>query len=193
MESFLSPHIKSKRVEYKGNSTIFRAGDKIHSIFFVEKGEVKLTRDTIEGRSIISYIAKEGQFFAEAALFQEIYHCNAIAITECVVRLYSKQEVVQLLLNRPDLSLDYIQFLSTQIRDLRQQLEVVNILNAKERIIQFMESNAKNGVYKYPGSLKNFASILGLSHETLYRELKKLEAEGLIKRDEGGIQVYRSL
>jgi DNA-binding Lrp family transcriptional regulator len=74
---------------------------------------------------------------------------------------------------------------------LRTRLELSNILSARERILQFilvnLEPEKREIVLK--GTLKDFSAELGLAHETLYRELKTLEKEGIIERNGNRIKI----
>ena len=88
-----------------------------------------------------------------------------------------------MLIKKPKLAIEFIKFQSLEIKTLRNQVELINVLTARERILFFLRNSSVDGVYSLPGSLKNLASQIGLTHETLYRQIKKLEDEGEIKRE----------
>jgi CRP-like cAMP-binding protein len=174
-----------KTLSYKTNEFIFRQGDSAHSIFAVEAGQIKLERSTIEGRTALMHTIQAGESFAEAALFSDVYHCNAIATKPSEVIQFPKEDMLKVLCDNPQMALKYISHLSSQVRTLRTRLELSNILSARERILQFIlvyiDPEKKEIVLK--STLKDFAAELGLAHETLYRELKTLEKEGIIERN----------
>ena len=170
---------------YKANEFVFRQGNPAHYVFAVVEGQVKLERSTIEGRTALMHTIQAGDSFAEAALFSDVYHCNAITTKPSEVIQFPKEEVLKVLCDNPQMALKYISHLSSQVRNLRTRLELSNILSARERILQFIlvyiDHEKREIVLK--GTLKDFAAELGLAHETLYRELKTLEKEGIIERN----------
>jgi len=64
--------------ELASGEALFRQGDASYGIFAVEHGRVQLLRHATEDRTLILHSARAGEFFAEAALYSEIYHCDAV-------------------------------------------------------------------------------------------------------------------
>ncbi len=163
---------------------VFRQGDPAPNIYAVESGQVKLERYTLEGRNIIMHIANAGDSFAEAALSSEIYHCNATAIVPSIIHIYPKKNILRVLRSQPDKAEEYIALLASQVRALRTKLEIRNILSARERMLQhfFLIANPSTAEITLNMPHKEIAGELGLAHETFYRELSKLEKDGVIRR-----------
>ncbi len=163
---------------------VFYKGDPANHIYAVESGQVHLKRPTPEGRSVLIHVAGDGGSFAEAALFASVYHCDAVAVQKTTIHTYPKKLVLEALRSQPDKTEQYITLLSSQVRSLRTQLELRNILSAKERIIHYLLLKAdpatRELIFHMP--LKEIASELGLARETFYRNLAQLEKEGIIKR-----------
>lgn len=189
MLELLKIELPVQGVEFKANSYIFRKREIASFLNYVEYGSVKLSRENKEGREVVTHIAKKGEFFSEAALFEERYHCDAIALENSVVIQYPKESVLSLLSSNQEAALEFIKVLSANIRSLRQQLVIVNTLSAKEKIWVYITSNSEKGIFKIPGSLKNLAGQLGLAHETLYRQLSLLEEEGRIEKGDSDIKI----
>src|SRR5204863_5651112 len=59
--------------------TLFNQGDAAIAIFQVESGRLRLVRRTSDDHLVILYTARRGEFFAEASLFADTYHCDAAA------------------------------------------------------------------------------------------------------------------
>ena len=190
-QRFLSELVTGSLKKYQSDETIFRQGDPARAIFWVEKGQVRLDRDTVEGRTVPIYLAAAGESFAEAALFSSVYHCNAFTTAPSRVIHFPKNEVISVLEKNPDKALEYIALLSGQVRDLRTRLELRNILSARERIHQFLllHSDPETRLFIVPDTLKEVAGRLGLSHEAFYRELKKLENDAVIRRSGNRIKL----
>ena len=170
--------------EFVSGDRIFRQGDPVRHLCALEEGQVKLERVTGEGRAVLMYLASPGETFAEAALFSETYHCDAVAIRPSRVRFLPREPVLRAIRDDAGTAEEIISLLASQVRTLRSRLETRNILSARDRIIHHLLLAApEGGQVILDSSLMNLAAELGLAHETLYRELAALEKEGRLKRD----------
>ncbi len=182
------------RILQKGES-LFVQGTPATHIFVVKKGCVRLVRYTPEGYAVPIYSANAGESFAEAAMFSNIYHCNAEAILPSSVLGYRKEKVLQILHASPEKSDRFIALLTHQIRSLRTLLELRSIRSAEERILQylFLHADPRDLELKRPGTYKDMAQELGMAHETFYRILAKLEKDGRIQRTPSTIKINKSV
>src|SRR5438093_13089934 len=76
------------------NEVLFRQGDKVTAIYFIEEGRLRLERRTFDGRLLILGTTPANEFFVEAALFSEVFHCDAVATEPSRVRIYPKTAVL---------------------------------------------------------------------------------------------------
>ncbi len=169
---------------------LFRQGDAVVGFYYVERGKIKLIRDTVEGGQALIYVALPGQTLAEASLFFDHYHCSAVADAESDVIVYRKSALLAYLEQHPAAMKDFLQLFAAQVRDLRAINEIKNIRAASERILAYIR-HGMNGrqELRLTMSLKDLAYQLGLAHETLYRELKKLEEAKRLMRQDGYIKL----
>src|SRR5690348_16386784 len=72
---------------------LFRQGAPPSAIYRVESGRLRLERRTLDGQLVILHAAERGEFFAEAALFADAYHCDAVAAVPSRVLIYPKARV----------------------------------------------------------------------------------------------------
>ncbi|MEL6964249.1 MAG: cyclic nucleotide-binding domain-containing protein, partial [Pseudomonadota bacterium] len=75
----LFPNHLGRMLDLKRGDLVFATGDKTRGLFRVEDGLIRLVRHAADGREVTLHLAKPGDFFAEASLFSESYHCDAIA------------------------------------------------------------------------------------------------------------------
>src|SRR6266566_6473742 len=161
------------------NEVLFRQGDKVAAIYFVKAGRLRLERRTFDGRLLILGITPAGQFFVEAALFADIFHCDAVATEPSQVNVYPKQAVLKALRSDPATAMSFLALMAHQVIDLRQRLELMKVRSAKERVMLYFDFNAgAGGTVSLPGPLQDIASELGLTREALYRTLASLEQTG---------------
>ena len=173
---------------------LFEQGDPAAHIFVVHKGCVRLVRYTHEGYAVPIYSAYAGESFAEAAMFSEIYHCDAEAVLPSAVLCYPKEQVLEILHTYSEKSDRFMALLTRQVRSLRSLLELRSIHSASERILQyiFLHADPHDLEIKRLGTYKDMAHELGLAHETFYRALAKLEKEGKIQRTSSAIKIIKS-
>ena len=166
------------------NEVLFRQGDKVAAIYFVEAGRLRLDRRTIDGRSLVLGTTPAGEFFVEAALFADIFHCDAVATEPSRVRVYPKAAVLNALRTDPPSAMSFLKLMAHQVIGLRQRLEVMKVRSAKERVMLYLDLNAApdGRTVELRGQLQDIASELGLTREALYRTLASLERAGAIKR-----------
>lgn len=177
----------------KADEALFRLGDKTAGLAEVIAGRVRLTRVDRSGREVILYVAGPGETLAEASLFSLAYHCDAIASTDALVRIYPKPAVLSAFDKDPKAAQAFSATLARQVMGLRTRIEQRNIRSARERVRHFLAVNADadGRTVNLRGTLKDLAAELGLTHEALYRTLAALERSGEIKRGKGKITLSR--
>jgi CRP-like cAMP-binding protein len=164
--------------------TLFNQGDAVERIYLVNKGKLKLIRNTIDGTPVVLHVGLSGETIAEASLFSDQYHCSAQADVASTLQSVNKQKLLEHLHNNPQQMKQLLAVFSRQVRDLRAINEIKNIRSAEERILAYIRCNInETRVMKLELSLKELAHNIGLAHETFYRELKKLEDKGVIHRE----------
>lgn len=170
---------------------LFRQGDRANAIFNVDRGRMRLVRHTIDNHPVTLHTARAGDLFAEAALFADRYHCDAVAATAASVRVFPKRALLAAFRGDPALSERFMATLAHQVHALRSRLEGRNIRSARERVLNhlILAADARSRTVRLDGTLIDLASEIGLSHEALYRTLATLETDGLITRTRSTITV----
>ncbi len=153
---------------------LFQRGEPPKAIFYLEQGEIVLMRYTAGGDEIIIHTARKGETFAEAALFSDQYHCDAIARQPSRLWEISKEAVLQLAQHNTQFSLALAARFSQQVQGLRSHKELLAIRSATDRVYVAINEGLLQG------SVKQFAASIGLTHEAVYRALSKLVHSGHI-------------
>ena len=168
---------------------LFQQGDRTAAIYKVESGRLRLIRRTVDDHLVILHTARQGDFFAEASLFAESYHCDAVAATPSRVRVYPKTTVMAALRADPDLAQAFMAQLAVQLQELRALMELRNIRSARERVLQYLRWRAieQGHSIEIEGQLQDTAAEIGITREALYRTLAALEAEGHLSRTDTAI------
>jgi CRP-like cAMP-binding protein len=194
-QDWLPPAVRAAASErrLKAGAALFRLGDKTFGLCEVVTGRVRLARVDRAGHEIVLHAAGPGDVMAEASLFSPHYHCDAIASTDAVVRIYPKAAVLSAFAREPKAVQAFAAMLARQVMNLRTRIEQRNIRSARERLRHYLSVNAgaDGRTVALRGTLKDLAAELGLTHEALYRTLAALERAGEIKRGKEKIMLAR--
>ncbi len=152
---------------------------------------MRLARFAHSGREAVLHVATNGDTIAEASLFSPTYHCDAIATTDTVVRRFPKDALLAEFEHNPKAAYAFMAMLARQVMSQRTRLEQRNIHSAHDRIRHYLTANAAEDgrTVVLPGTLKDLAGELGLTHEALYRALADMAAKGEIERLTGMIKL----
>ena len=177
----------------KAGQSLFRRGGRTQGLYEVVSGKVRLARVDRSGREAVLHSASAGETIAEASLFSPTYHCDAIATTTAVVRLYPKAAMLAEFRRTPKVAEAFMAMLARQVMNLRTSVEQRNIHSARERIRHYLAVNVgpDGRSVRLPGTLKDLAASLGLTHEALYRTLAEMQKDGEVERLEGKIRLAR--
>lgn len=133
-----------------------------------------------EGEAIAIHRAFSGECFAEASLFSETYHCDAVAVMNSQIVRLDKAMTLEWLNNDPAFSQAFNAHLAHQVQSYRRLLELRSIRSAKERVYVAIQE----GLLK--GQINSFAAQIGLTHEATYRALSSLVKSGRLDRKARG-------
>jgi CRP-like cAMP-binding protein len=174
--------------------SLFSQGDPAVAIYRVESGRLRLVRRTSDDHLVILHTARRGEFFAEASLFAEAYHCDAVGAAPSRVRVYPKAEIIALLHSEPAFAEAFMTRLAHQLQELRTRMELRNIRSARERLMQYLRLRTESDGRSVPveGQLQDIAAEIGMTREALYRTLAVLEADGSIARTQTAIVLNKS-
>src|SRR5439155_2262387 len=173
------------------NEPLFRQGDQVTAIYFVEAGRLRLERRTLDGRVLVLGTTPAGEFFVEAALFSDIYHCDAVATEASQLRVYPKIAVLNVLREDSASAMSFLSLMARQVINLRQRLEVMKVRSAQERVMLYLDLHVDRDGHTVSlrGQLQDIAGELGLTREAFYRTLASLERAGTIERTGARIRI----
>ncbi|MGM0632076.1 MAG: Crp/Fnr family transcriptional regulator [Pseudomonadota bacterium] len=163
---------------------LFRQREPAQAIYAVVSGRVQLFRDLADGSAVTLHVAREGETFAEAALFASHYHCHAQAEVDSVVICLDADTLMRRLQSDAALGVALSRLFAGQVRELRAMLSLRDIRSADERLLTWLRRKADaehmDVVLDRPWTA--ISEELGLTREAVYRSLSRLQKQGLIER-----------
>jgi CRP/FNR family transcriptional regulator, dissimilatory nitrate respiration regulator len=161
---------------FAAGAMLFGRGDRPNAMLCVLSGEVRLVRRSLGGAEIILQRASIG-FVAEASMESKAYHCDVIAAADGRLLRFAMPAFRAALEDDPAFRRAWIGHLASEVRKLRAQCERLSMNGAAERILHYVESEGTDGVVTLSQSRKSWAAELGLTHEVLYRTLRRLRED----------------
>lgn len=174
---------------YEKGSIIVHAGDHLDNIYFLQKGEVKLTYLSAEGDEKIIFFICSGSFFGEAPFFyNQPSLLQMTATKKSSVIIFSKEVVHRLLSDNEWFKKILICSLAKKSLIVTDQLRGTlyeNPLIRTKRLLYYLAQ--RYGKMTEEGiaikiTQEEIASIIGIHRITITRALKQMELNGIIKK-----------
>jgi len=173
---------QAKRLDAQAHEPLFHIGDPVRCVYLVVSGEARLIRLARNGSEVILQRSRGG-FLAEASLEARSYHCDAITTKPTTILMLPVAAFRAALEEDPIFRSAWQSQLTKEIRKLRAQCERLSLNSAADRISHYIESEGADGILTLNQSRKSWAAELGLSHEALYRTLRRMQSEGVLDVD----------
>jgi CRP/FNR family transcriptional regulator, cyclic AMP receptor protein len=184
---------------YKRDQVVFSQGDAADSLYFVQKGKIKISVVSARGKEAVIAILGTGAFFGEGCLAgQQVRMATARAITECSVMRLEKSAVVRVLLEEPSFSEMFVHYLLA--RNIRIEEDLVDqLFNSSEkrlaRTLLLLANFGKEGKPEAviaPISQETLAEMIGTTRSRVSYFMNKFRKLGFIEYN-GGLEVHTSL
>jgi CRP-like cAMP-binding protein len=177
----------ARSVSLKPGQPLFRQGDNPPGLPFLTDGRIDLLRHTETGRSVRIHVARAGETFAEASIFAETCHCDAIAAEPSRLRLLPKRLVLEAFETQPKLGHVFSLHLAQSLMTARRLLELRAITPLTERVLaRLSDLGDATGAVPRVTSLISIAADLDVTPPALYRAIAALEKRGVLTRPERG-------
>jgi CRP/FNR family transcriptional regulator len=165
-------------VKFDENNIIFYEGDSSKYLFCLVSGIVKLYKMTSNDKEIILKYFHSSELIAEVANFENIpYPATALAYTNVEMFKIDFVKFKEIMFTNPELSFQIQISLITKIKNLEKVISTHIILDAKDRVTQFIFDNTDDF---FNMKKIEIAKILNLTPETLSRILRTLKNDKLI-------------
>ena len=119
--------------DYREGQTIFSQGDRADAVFFIERGKVKLTVLSRQGKQAVVALLGPETFFGEGCLAgQPLRMATATATTDSSITLLPKAATVRALHEDAEFSETFTTYLL--LRNIRMEEDLVDqLFNSSER------------------------------------------------------------
>ena len=150
-------------------AVLFRRGDRVRSMYLVRSGAVALERRMEDGTALTLHIATEGNALAEASLFAETYHCEAVVHSPARIATMPRANFLSALREHPSAALSLIEIHAREVQAQRARIGILRLRRVSDRLDAWLD------LYGAPqkGEWIGVADQIGVSPPALYRELAR--------------------
>ncbi|MGD1949595.1 MAG: Crp/Fnr family transcriptional regulator [Leptolyngbyaceae cyanobacterium] len=174
--------------------TVFHAEEPADRIFGVHTGKIQLVRYLENGQMTNQYALESGLWFGESALFHDVYPNSAIATQPSEIIAIPTHTFLTLLRHESDLSLLFMAQLVEQLHMAKDIMALRCIRSAYERVLAYLYGlkTPNQRVCVLDRSIKEIAEQICLTPEVVSRSLRKLQDDGVIRRNQRKVTFLRS-
>jgi CRP/FNR family transcriptional regulator, cyclic AMP receptor protein len=169
---------------------LFDEGDPGDRLYLVVDGKVKLTRTAPDGRESLVSVHGAGDMFGELAMFDPTYRTStATAITDARLASIAHQDLRQVLMTRPAVSLLLLKALAQRLRRVTETNTNLIFTDVPGRVAKaLLELADKFGMPTEDGiqvshdlTQEELAQLVGASRETVNKALADFATRGWIQ------------
>jgi CRP/FNR family transcriptional regulator, cyclic AMP receptor protein len=187
-------------VDRPKDSTVFSQGDAADSIFYIQKGKVKIAVVSAEGKEATVAVLNAGEFVGEDCIASThlLRLVTATAMTDCVLLRIAKKEMVRVLADDHAFSEVFVTYLLA--RNARIQEDLIDQLfnSSEKRLARVLLQLAQFGKEGQPEvvipkiSQESLAEMVGTTRSRVSFFMNRFRKLGFIEYD-GAIKVHSSL
>ncbi len=179
---------------------IFFPDDPSKVVFLLKIGKVKIGSYSNDGKEIIKAILEPGEIFGEMAIMgQETRRDFAQALTNdvrfCAI---GAEEMKEMLMSNPQLNFEVTKTIGERLQKVERRLESLVFKDARQRILEFISTNAiERGMkvgyglkFKHELTHQDIANLTATSRQTVTIILNELREMELINFDRKSILIH---
>lgn len=186
-------------VRYRKNDRVFAQGGAADTVFYIQKGKVKVTVLSEHGKEAVIAILGRDEFCGEGCLAgQKRRIATAIAMTDCEIMCIEKQAIIRTLHKEPAFSEMFIAYLLA--RTIRVEEDLVDQLfnSSEKRLARTLLLLANFGKEGKPETViakvsqATLAEMIGTTRSRVSFFMNRFRKLGFIRYN-GTIEVHSSL
>jgi CRP/FNR family transcriptional regulator, cyclic AMP receptor protein len=186
-------------LEFRKDDVVFAQGEAANTVFYIQKGRVKVVVISEQGKEAVVGILEPGQFFGEGCMNgHSLRIATTTAIEECLITVITKAAMLTALHDQPKFSELFMAYLLTRNSRIEEDL-IDQLFNSSEkrlaRLLLLLANFGKEGSPQpiSPNiSQETLAEMIGTTRSRVSFFMNKFRKLGLITYN-GKIEVNSSL
>jgi CRP/FNR family transcriptional regulator, cyclic AMP receptor protein len=186
-------------LKFNKNQAVFAQGDVADTVFYIQKGRIKVLVASEQGKEAVVGILEPGQFFGEGCLNgHPLRISTTIAMEECLITSIAKDAMLTVLHSEPKFSELFIAYLLSRNSRIEEDL-IDQLFNSSEkrlaRLLLLLANFGKEGTPQPIAthvSQETLAEMVGTTRSRVSFFMNKFRKLGFISYN-GKIEVHSSL
>ena len=175
----------------KKDETLFFKGDIGDSLYIIKKGKIKISIPTEEGEELIISIFSDGDFFGELFLLDKAPRsADAVAITDTELLVLHRDVFYTYLFERKQAIEAIMSALCNRLRKTDDFLTDLCYTSVPKRLVKTLIELSERFGKKFDEKIildleitqSDLGAMLGVTRETVNRELMKLKLQGILTK-----------
>ena len=151
------------------SETLFRRDETVLSVYLVRTGRIALERPLADGAPLTLHTAGAGDLLAEASLFADTYHCDAVACVTARVAAAPKTRFLAMLRASPTVTIELLSRAAREVQAQRARVEILRMRKVRDRLDAWLDLHGEPP----KGGWVDVAGAIGVTQPALYRELAR--------------------
>ncbi len=184
---------------YRQNQNIYTQGEPAGTLFYIQKGGVRLSTKRNKRPAAVTVVLGTGDFFGELCLADyPLRMCTAVALTTSTIRTIKKAEMLELLRKNSKASLSLVAHLLSNIKNYRDHVADLLTSSAEQRLahvllrLVHLGKNGRTGVSLPHLTDAVLAQMVGTTRSRINEFMNRFKKQGFISRG-GDVEVHSSL
>lgn len=186
-------------VEFHKSQNVFEQGELANAVFYIQKGKVKMTVLSEQGKEAVVAILGAGEFFGEGCLNgHKLRISTTTAMEDCIITSITKAAMIAAIHDEPKFSELFMAYLLTRNSRIEEDL-IDQLFNSSERrlarLLLLLANFGKEGSPQPINphiSQETLAEMIGTTRSRVSHFMNKFRKLGLISYN-GHIEVNSSL
>jgi CRP-like cAMP-binding protein len=174
-------------------SVLFLQGDRARAFFRIDRGDVRIVKIDDQGRRLEVARLGPGEVLGEAVAFVGgRFPFLAEAATDADVTVFPAKAALEAIGRDPTAARFFVDLLARKCLSLSGRVESLGLETVRRRLVRYLLGRCggeRGCLVRLPVSKGELAAQLGTIAETLSRNLKHLQADGLIEVRKAEIRI----
>ncbi|MCX6292270.1 MAG: Crp/Fnr family transcriptional regulator [Bacteroidetes bacterium] len=174
---------------YKRGQYIFREGDRVFGIYFIQQGKVKVVSTGLNNKEQVVRLATDGHVVGHRGYGAETYPIGAIALEDTIACFVENKLLYDAFMANPKFTYSLMMFYSIELRKTEIRLRHLAQMSIREKIANTLlyikdiyGINEKENCLNVILNRQEIADIAGTTAEQVTRQLTDFEKEKLIAK-----------
>jgi len=184
---------------YRGKQNVYRQGMPAYTLFYIQKGGVRLSTRSNHHPPAVTAILGVGDFFGELCLAgYPLRTSTAVALTASSIRTIKKKSMLQMLRKKNRTSNSLVAYLLASVKKYQDHVADLLTSTAEQRLarvllrLAHLEKKGPAVVEIPPLNHQILAEMVGTTRSRVNLFMNRFRRKGFIDYD-GGLEVHPSL